>query len=161
MHLSTWVSLCLLSGAIGSTLIEGASVRSSCPPGWFFYKSHCYGFTQHALPWSDAEFECHSYGTGAHLASILDDAEARIIGSHISAYQKDDGVWVGLHDPAQNGRWKWNDGALYSYKAWKSGAPQAKKGNEFCVVLISGSGFKKWKNARCGASKTFLCKYKP
>ncbi|XP_029472262.1 regenerating islet-derived protein 4-like isoform X2 [Rhinatrema bivittatum] len=96
------VSLCLLGTLIFSPSAEGAVVaRSRCPSGWFFYKSNCYGYFRFKLSWAEAEFECQSYGHGAHLASILDDAEGNIIASHISAYPKTSDVWLGLHDPEQ------------------------------------------------------------
>ncbi|XP_030072791.1 regenerating islet-derived protein 4-like [Microcaecilia unicolor] len=154
-------SLCLLGCLISFPLVEGASVRSSCAPGWFFYKSHCYGYIRQKQPWAAAEFECHSYGHEAHLASILDDAEASILASHIAAYQTKIGVWIGLHDPEKNQRWKWNDGSLYNYKAWKAGEAKNSVNGGYCVVLASGSGFKKWKNSACDVGKHFLCKYKP
>ncbi|XP_029472021.1 regenerating islet-derived protein 4-like [Rhinatrema bivittatum] len=153
--------LFFLGCLIGLPLVEGTSVRSSCPPGWFFYRSHCYGYIRQKKPWAEAEFECHSYGHGAHLTSILDDAEASIVASSISAYQTKIGVWVGLHDPEKNQRWKWNDGSLYNYKAWKKRESINSEKGGHCVVLTSGSGFKKWKGSACDAGKHFLCKYKP
>uniref|UniRef100_A0A8C5MSE5 C-type lectin domain-containing protein n=1 Tax=Leptobrachium leishanense TaxID=445787 RepID=A0A8C5MSE5_9ANUR len=76
-----------------------AAPRSSCPPGWFFYKANCYGYFRFRLSWSEAEFECASYGHGAHLASVMDDSEASIIGSHAFAYAATVDIWIGLHDP--------------------------------------------------------------
>uniref|UniRef100_A0A8C5MYE1 C-type lectin domain-containing protein n=1 Tax=Leptobrachium leishanense TaxID=445787 RepID=A0A8C5MYE1_9ANUR len=78
-----------------------AAPRSSCPPGWFFYKANCYGYFRFRLSWSEAEFECASYGHGAHLASVMDDSEASIIGSHAFAYAATVDIWIGLHDPEQ------------------------------------------------------------
>ncbi|XP_063786510.1 regenerating islet-derived protein 4-like [Pseudophryne corroboree] len=142
-------------------LTEAASVRSSCPPGWFFYRSHCYAVSKIPAKWADSEYECVSYGHGAHLASIMDDSEASIIASHVSASQDSDGVWIGLHDPDQNGRWKWTDGSMFNYLAWKSGVPDNAKGKEFCVVLINGSKYKKWNDVGCGGLRNYVCKFKP
>ncbi|XP_066445423.1 regenerating islet-derived protein 4-like [Eleutherodactylus coqui] len=98
MPFSLWFTFlgCLV---LGVSLSEASS---PCPPGWFFYKSNCYGYFPIALSWSEAEFECDSYGHGAHLASILGDAEASIIASHVTAYNPKVAVWIGLHDPDQN-----------------------------------------------------------
>ncbi|KAM8973844.1 regenerating islet-derived protein 4-like [Pelodytes ibericus] len=140
---------------------KGASVRSSCPPGWFFYRSHCYAVSKNPASWADSEYECGSYGHGAHLVSIMDDSEAAIIASHVSANQDSEGVWIGLHDPDKNGRWKWTDGSMYNYAAWKSGLPDNAKGKEFCVVLVSGSKYKKWNDVGCGGLRNYVCKFKP
>ncbi|XP_043943075.1 regenerating islet-derived protein 4-like, partial [Protopterus annectens] len=136
-------------------------LRSSCPPGWFYYKSNCYGYFRFSLSWSDAEFECQSYGHGAHLASILDESELSVIASHISAYQKKDTAWIGLHDPEQNGRWKWIDGSMYNYRVWGTGQPDNLKGNEHCVEIRPQESFKKWNDVNCDHQCHFVCKYKP
>ncbi|KAM4604522.1 regenerating islet-derived protein 4-like [Discoglossus pictus] len=149
---------CLL---LVGTITNAASVRSSCPPGWFFYRSHCYGIHKSPASWADAEYECVSYGHGAHLISILDDSEAAIIASHLAANQDSSGVWLGLHDPDKNSRWKWTDGSMYNYQAWKTGLPDNAKGREFCAVLTSGSKFKKWNDVACGGLRSSVCKFQP
>ncbi|CAH2273666.1 Hypothetical predicted protein [Pelobates cultripes] len=140
---------------------NGAAVRISCPPGWFFYRSHCYAVSKNPASWADAEYDCVSYGHGAHLASIMDDSEAAIIASHVSANQDAEGVWIGLHDPEKNGRWKWTDGSMFNYAAWKTGVPDNAKGKEFCVVLVTGSKYKKWNDVGCGPVRNYVCKFKP
>ncbi|XP_073508730.1 regenerating islet-derived protein 4-like [Phyllobates terribilis] len=145
---------------LGVSLSEGAP-RSSCPPGWFFYKSHCYGYFRFKLTWSEAEFECVSYGHGAHLASILDDSEASIIASHVAAYSPNIDVWIGLHDPEKNRRWKWNDGSMYNYRLWQTGEPNNTNNVEYCVELTSGTNFRHWNDDPCERENHFVCKYKP
>uniref|UniRef100_A0A8C2V627 Rerating family member 4 n=1 Tax=Chinchilla lanigera TaxID=34839 RepID=A0A8C2V627_CHILA len=75
------------------------TLRPSCAAGWFYYKSNCYGYFRKLRNWSDAELECQSYGNGAHLASILNLKEASVISKYISGYQRNQPVWIGLHDP--------------------------------------------------------------
>ncbi|XP_043943076.1 regenerating islet-derived protein 4-like [Protopterus annectens] len=151
--------LLLLAGC--TLLTESAVVRAGCPPGWFYYKSNCYGYFRFQLPWSEAEFECQSYGHGAHIASILDDAEASVIASHISAYQKSEPVWIGLHDPEHNRRWKWTDGSMYNWRAWSTNEPNNQGGNEYCVELEYKDGFRKWNDKCCDIHRQFVCKFKP
>ncbi|KAG9489730.1 hypothetical protein GDO78_005592 [Eleutherodactylus coqui] len=157
MPFSLWFAFlgCLV---LGVSLSEGAP-RSACPPGWFFYKSHCYGYFRFALPWSEAEFECVSYGHGAHLASILDDAEASIIASHVAAYNPKVDVWTGLHDPDQNRRWKWSDGSMYSYRPWGNGEPNNLQNAEYCVELRIASKFRQWNDKPCETENHFVCKF--
>uniref|UniRef100_A0A8D2IPL4 Uncharacterized protein n=1 Tax=Varanus komodoensis TaxID=61221 RepID=A0A8D2IPL4_VARKO len=48
------------------------------------------------------QIECQSYGRGAHLASILTNAETLLVAEHISTYQRKlSDVWIGLHDVRQ------------------------------------------------------------
>ncbi|XP_077349791.1 regenerating islet-derived protein 4 [Lithobates pipiens] len=152
----------LLLGTLTITQVaEGSKARSSCPPGWFFYKANCYGYFRYPLSWSEAEYDCQSYGHGAHLASIMDSAEADIVASHISAYQRNQPVWIGLHDPEQNGRWKWNDGSMYNYRSWLAGQPDNNKKEEYCGELSCIEKFIKWNDSNCRLSKQYVCKYKP
>ncbi|KAL6044255.1 hypothetical protein STEG23_019935, partial [Scotinomys teguina] len=74
-------------------------LRPSCPPGWFYYKSHCYGYFRKLRSWSQAELKCQSYGNGSHLASVLNQNEVNVISRHIFGYQRNLPVWIGLHDP--------------------------------------------------------------
>ncbi|XP_040290037.1 regenerating islet-derived protein 4-like [Bufo bufo] len=107
------------------------------------------------------EFDCQSYGHGAHLASILDSAEANIIASHISAYQKNQPVWSGLHDPDQIRRWKWTDGSMYNYRSWLPNQPDNNKGQEYCGELSCVENFLKWNDASCTLVHPYVCKFKP
>nr|DBA31500.1 TPA: hypothetical protein GDO54_007337 [Pyxicephalus adspersus] len=146
---------------IGRELLDVAAPRSSCPPGWFFYKANCYGYFRFRLTWAEAEYECTSYGHGAHLASILDESEASIIASHASAYPAVADIWIGLHDPEQNRRWKWNDGSMYNYRSWNSGEPNNHNTNEYCVELATETKYRQWNDAPCVEQNHFVCKYKP
>ncbi|KAG8517652.1 Regenerating islet-derived protein 4, partial [Galemys pyrenaicus] len=73
-------------------------MRPSCAAGWFYHKSHCYGYFRKMRTWSDAELECQSQGNGAHLASILSLEETTAIAKYITRYQKTEHVWIGLYD---------------------------------------------------------------
>ncbi|XP_053552885.1 regenerating islet-derived protein 4 [Bombina bombina] len=150
----------LLGCLILGVSLSSAAPRSSCPPGWFYYKSNCYGYFRYAATWSEAEFECVSYGHGAHLASILDSSEASIIASHIAAYPVTGDIWIGIHDPEQNRRWKWNDGSMYNFRNWKSGEPN-NNGAEFCGELTKETKFLQWNDTPCSVLNNFVCKYKP
>lgn len=45
------------------------------------------------------QFECQSYGNGAHLASLQSTDEATMVAKYITGYQRNQPVWIGLHDP--------------------------------------------------------------
>ncbi|XP_018419913.1 PREDICTED: regenerating islet-derived protein 4-like [Nanorana parkeri] len=152
--------LTLLGYLVITVSVSEAVPRYSCPPGWFFYKAYCYGFFRFHLTWSEAEYECVSYGHDAHLASILDDLEASIIASHVAAYLSTADVWIGIHDPKQNRRWKWNDGSMYNYRAWQSGEPNNMHNSEYCGKLTTETQFLQWKDSQCQEESYFVCKYK-
>ncbi|KAG9476302.1 hypothetical protein GDO78_003065 [Eleutherodactylus coqui] len=158
----TWCVVILLVGSLTVTQVAAVSkVRSSCPNGWFFYKANCYGVFKYPLRWSEAEFDCQSYGHGAHLASILDAAEADIIGTHISAQKINHPVWIGLHDPEQNRRWKWTDGSTYNYRSWLRNQPDNYHQKEYCVELSCIEKFQTWNDAICNQASPYVCKFKP
>ncbi|XP_067324623.1 lithostathine-like [Anolis sagrei] len=130
-----------------------------CPNGWVFYKDTCYGFFPDNVPWAEAEVRCfqHNYG---HLVSILDKEEMKIVGKLVDSRNEDsDYIWIGLHDPQQNRRWRWIDQSISSYRAWGWNEPDNNGGNEFCVSLSSNRGFKYWNDADCSLEMAYVCKY--
>ena len=54
------------------------------------YKQNCYWFSSQARSWQDAEADCKSQG--AHLMSILDNAEQAFVFAHMHSEK----IWVGL-----------------------------------------------------------------
>ncbi|ELK30863.1 Regenerating islet-derived protein 4 [Myotis davidii] len=131
---SVWLLLLVAStGALGDILM-----RPSCATGWFFHKSHCYGYFRKLRNWSDAELECQSFGNGAHLASIQNLQEAKTISKYIGGYQRNLPVWIGLHDPQKSQQWRWIDGTSYLFKTW-SGRSMA--GNKHCAEMNAHSEF--------------------
>nr|XP_060638932.1 regenerating islet-derived protein 4-like [Anolis sagrei ordinatus] len=104
--------------------------------------------------------DCQSYGRGAHLASLLSLTESDLIANHISSYQKEkSNVWIGLHDPRQNHRWRWTDASVYSYNSWYKYKSKNGSNNEYCVELLLNSGHKEWNDISCRTLNTYICKY--
>ncbi|XP_074081192.1 lithostathine-1-like [Macrotis lagotis] len=166
------------------------SARSSCPQGFGFHGSHCYGLLAPAENWNTAEvcwgegprrrelsfllctlpllltststllqLLCQEYPSG-HLVSLLNAAEASFVATMIKENNLNGiPVWIGLHDPNQNGRWRWSSNALYLYQAWQTGFPTTNRLN-YCVSLTSESGFQSWKNEYCENKYPYLCKFK-
>nr|KAF6414173.1 regenerating family member 4 [Molossus molossus] len=133
-------------------------MRPSCATGWFYHKSHCYGYFRKLRNWSDAELECQSFGNGAHLASILNAKEANAIAEYIQGYQRTLPVWIGLHDPQKRQQWRWIDGALYLFKTWSGRSVAA---NKHCAEMNASNNFLTWNSNECNKLQHFLCKYRP
>ncbi|EHB13130.1 Regenerating islet-derived protein 4, partial [Heterocephalus glaber] len=131
-------------------------MRPSCASGWFYSKSNCYGYFRKLRSWSDAELECQSHGNGTHLASVLSSKEASIISKYINGYQRNQNIWIGLHDPEKKQQWQWLDGAKYLFRSW-SGRSSGK--NESCGEMSYKENFLTWNKNDCNKSQHFLCKY--
>uniref|UniRef100_A0A8C8ZZU6 Rerating family member 4 n=1 Tax=Prolemur simus TaxID=1328070 RepID=A0A8C8ZZU6_PROSS len=150
--------LLLLSLVANPEVLGDIIMRPSFANGWFHYRSNCYKYFWKLRNWSDAELECQSYENGAHLASILNLKEARVIAEYISGYQRNQPVWIGLHDPQKRQRWQWMDGASHLHRPWSG---QATSGSKHCAELSSGTNFLTWNNDDCSKRQHFLCKYQP
>ncbi|XP_012498889.1 PREDICTED: regenerating islet-derived protein 4 [Propithecus coquereli] len=150
--------LLLLSFVANPEVLGDIIMRPSCASGWFYYRPNCYGYFRKLRNWSDAELECQSYENGAHLASILSLKEASVIAEYISGYQRNQPVWIGLHDPQKRQQWQWIDGATYLYRPWSS---KATGGSKNCAELSSSNNFLTWNNNGCNKRQHFLCKYRP
>ncbi|XP_035945992.1 regenerating islet-derived protein 4 [Halichoerus grypus] len=151
--------LLLVLSCVASTEVLGnILMRPSCAPGWFYHRSNCYGYFRKLRSWPEAELECQSYGNGVHLASLQNVEEATIVAKHITGYQRNQPVWIGLHDPQKRQQWQWIDGAFSGYRSW-SGA--SRRRDKYCAEISFKNDFLTWENNDCSKRQHFLCKYRP
>ncbi|XP_074140793.1 lithostathine-like [Sminthopsis crassicaudata] len=135
------------------------SARSSCPEGFSSFDSHCYGLIRQEETWSFAELLCQDYPSG-HLVSLISEAETRFVATMIAergGSRKP--IWIGLHDPQENRRWRWSSGSLFLFQSWDKGAPSQTNPN-YCVILTQDSAFKAWKDELCQVKLPYICKFK-
>ncbi|XP_072502972.1 lithostathine-1-beta-like [Notamacropus eugenii] len=134
------------------------SARSSCPQGFGFYDSYCYGLLGPGETWNTAELLCQSYPSG-HLGSLLNEGETSFVATMIMENEiGDNPVWIGLHDPTKKRRWRWSSNALYLYQAWETGSP-GKTSPNYCAALTPQSEFRSWKDEPCQKEYLYLCKF--
>ncbi|XP_066483837.1 C-type lectin-like [Tiliqua scincoides] len=158
MALLTSSALCLLGFLISSSFLGAEAL--SCDRDWLENQGNCYAYFDEEVSWAEAEIECQSYGHGAHLASVLTEAESYLLSRYIANYPNvQRNVWIGLRDIRQNRKWKWADGSVYNYKTWKENEPNNLNNSEYCVELTRPSKFREWNDAPCQQLNTYVCKY--
>ncbi|KAF7235627.1 C-type lectin BfL-2 [Varanus komodoensis] len=158
MELITYFGICLLSILVANPFL-GAEA-DTCAREWLQNQGNCYAYFDNKLTWQEAEIECQSYGRGAHLASILTNAETLLVAEHISTYQRKlSDVWIGLHDVRQTRKWRWADESVYNYVSWMSQQPDNYHNNEHCVELRRSTGFKQWNDIPCKKLNAYICKH--
>ncbi|KAJ7313009.1 hypothetical protein JRQ81_004270 [Phrynocephalus forsythii] len=60
---------------------------------------------------------------------------------------------------AENRRWRWSDGSVYSYKAWNLGQPNNIRKSQYCVELMASTGLKEWNDITCHTLNAYICKH--
>jgi hypothetical protein len=68
--------------------------------------------------WTEAQAEAVSMG--GNLATINDEAENQFL---VTTFGGTEGLWIGLTDEAEEGRFKWVNGELAAYRNWHPGEP--------------------------------------
>ncbi|MDH3486150.1 MAG: C25 family cysteine peptidase, partial [Myxococcales bacterium] len=113
---------------------------------------------------SNAKTICEGLGSGWTLARIEDATENGYVDGLIG-----DHLWIGGHDEAVEGVWRWRDGVQFwqgdetgtpiggLYTNWKSGEPNA-GADEDCLRQENG-GF--WQDRKCTDKERFICEGPP
>uniref|UniRef100_A0A8C3CWT7 C-type lectin domain-containing protein n=1 Tax=Cairina moschata TaxID=8855 RepID=A0A8C3CWT7_CAIMO len=92
----------LLLGCLPSA---GARFLVDCPEGWSYYKTSCFRYFRQLRTWDEAEAQCQSSYSGAHLVWVEEPKEAVTLRRVISYYQRSQPVWFGLQLQQVRGRW--------------------------------------------------------
>nr|XP_056701828.1 lithostathine-1-like [Euleptes europaea] len=113
------------------------------------------------MTWAEAEIDCQTQANNGHLASIANRAEGAVLAKHIMTYQqKCIHVWIGLHDPQRNRRWRWSDRSIVNYRAWAPNEPNNDhNGDEYCTELKCDAGYVTWNDKNCKIERPYVCKF--
>ena len=106
------------------------------------------------MPYLDAAAFCA--GQGRKLARLDDKDQAKRLYEAARAI-RDDRWWIGLDDRAEEGVFRWQDGAAVEFTRWKKGQPDNEGCNEDCVALAK-NGKGRWHDTHCGLRRPFVCR---
>ena len=107
------------SGAVLRGIIEIDKDNPPEPPGGTkTYKGKKYKLTSSSKTWQQAESEAQA--AGGHLVTVNDRAEENWLRNNFS---KTEGLWIGISDAKQEGKFEWANGEAVNYTNWAPGEP--------------------------------------
>ncbi|XP_013413866.1 hepatic lectin-like [Lingula anatina] len=121
------------------------------------FSNSWYRLVNEAKTWNEAERYCQELHPNGHLAMVTSAKENsfieallknRVSGSRPMAY-------LGGHDIAAEGQWKWQNGQSMSYTNWAPNEPNNSGSREDCAEFVPATG--KWNDIRCTQKQSFLC----
>uniref|UniRef100_A0A8C7X5V5 C-type lectin domain-containing protein n=1 Tax=Oryzias sinensis TaxID=183150 RepID=A0A8C7X5V5_9TELE len=133
------------------------SRKPGCPSGWIRFGSSCYFFSVESKSWDKAREFCRT--TEADLVVINTNDEK----TFLLAF-RNQAVWIGLTDKAQEGTWKWVDGSPLTLVGWgwfwekdqpDNGGGRVSYGEEDCIQIRNTPGF--WNDVSCETSLRWIC----
>lgn len=130
------------------------------------YRNSCYNFMNMSkLNYQDAENQCKSQGTGAHLLSITDAFEQGFINHFLGQMAKKDAYLIGLQskglsDTNDTQLFEWSDGWPIYYTNWMKNEPRlTRTPQDQCVVLINNENLPRtWRTVNCSTPFHYICK---
>uniref|UniRef100_A0A8C7X5J2 C-type lectin domain-containing protein n=1 Tax=Oryzias sinensis TaxID=183150 RepID=A0A8C7X5J2_9TELE len=128
-------------------------MNSRCPEKWIRFGSSCYFFSEESKSWDEAREFCRA--RGADLV-VIDSKEEN---TFLLAF-RNQAVWIGLTDKAQEGTWKWVDGSPLTLQFWEKDQPdngggRVSYGEEDCIQIRNTPGF--WNDVSCETSLRWIC----
>ncbi|XP_052716898.1 C-type lectin domain family 4 member E-like [Crassostrea angulata] len=118
----------LLISPILISLVYGDNIEN-CPPNLSrninlkAYNGHCYEFVVHRhIEWKAAESDCAS--KGGTLVVVNNMEEQLFLMSALGSFSfHGQGVWIGLTDQLQEGKFSWVSGEPATFTYWAAGQP--------------------------------------
>ena len=120
-------------------------------------------FCAHADPrdWEGAKKACSEAGGTLAAPASAQESDAIFaalkLPSAIPSWEPEQGVWIGLTDQAQEGKFAWISGKPLQGGNWRAGQPD-NAGDQDCVTLTLTDG--KWGDLDCGMALPYVCEPK-
>ena len=115
------------------------------------YKGNLYYLSDAYKSWENARAICEA--RGGHLATIESADENQFIASHIGF---SNAVHIGLSDAADEGHFKWLNGAPFSYTNWEQGQPDNSGPDGSDYVVLHGWSNGRWADYSFHTEKRFV-----
>nr|DBA21572.1 TPA: hypothetical protein GDO54_018183 [Pyxicephalus adspersus] len=124
-----------------------------CQSSWQFFGVSCYILSSSAANWQESARWCRIQG--GHLVVVSNLEEQNFLQDLVK-----ETTWIGLSDRDFEGDWRWVDGTPYAKSdktsnLWMPNQPD-NLGNEDCVTLSPGSG---WKDEKCFKHYQAICEH--
>jgi len=112
--------------------------------------------------WDGAKKACTKSGGKLAVLTTKEESDALFAALKqplaIPSVQPQEGVWIGLTDSKDEGKFRWSNDALMSYGNWLPKQPDDLNGGEDCATLTLGDG--RWNDVDCIRGLPFLCEAK-
>ncbi|XP_010606079.1 C-type lectin domain family 4 member D isoform X1 [Fukomys damarensis] len=133
---------------------QKAGTWNCCPAGWRAFQSHCYFPLNDNKTWAESERNCS--GMGAHLASIVSEAEQNFTTKILN---KVFSYFIGLKSENVRGQWRWIDETPFNpHKAlWHENKLNSIQ-REDCAVLVNDRDIWGWNDFPCNLKTSRICK---
>jgi len=127
------------------------SPLNPCPTGYTVWEGDCYKVDTMLRTWQSAEAEC--VRDGAHLSDVTDLTEQ----GHLTLLLKNvpTGLWIGLSDIQNSGRYSWTDGTAVVFTHWAPSNPSISSGG---CVRLDHTTYGRWEDVLCDRTYGSICK---
>nr|XP_057907144.1 galactose-specific lectin nattectin-like [Doryrhamphus excisus]XP_057907145.1 galactose-specific lectin nattectin-like [Doryrhamphus excisus]XP_057907146.1 galactose-specific lectin nattectin-like [Doryrhamphus excisus]XP_057907147.1 galactose-specific lectin nattectin-like [Doryrhamphus excisus]XP_057907149.1 galactose-specific lectin nattectin-like [Doryrhamphus excisus] len=140
--------LCGISGVATVAWSDSYYDAGCCPKGWAQLDNYCFIFKREATTFEKAEHDCQKHG--GNLVSIHSSLESLFVLGLLEQVPAEF-AWIGLHDPAEDGDFRWTDNTNFDFDKFSYGQPSD---HGSCVVIyVAGEWFVK----PCTLEKPYVC----
>ncbi|XP_055520118.1 hepatic lectin-like [Leucoraja erinacea] len=117
---------------------------------WIPFDQALYYFSSTRGTWNESQTSCASMNSNLVVITSLRELEFLFRSQLFDS-------WIGLHDRAREGTWRWVDGTDYESNAkfWGLGQPQVSPGIEEDCVVLSERGT--WHDWPCRSIHHLIC----
>jgi hypothetical protein len=109
--------------------------------------------------WDAAKKACATSGGKLAVPANADENRALFdavkIASGLPSVQPSEGVWFGLSDRKEEGKWRWEGDTQLANGNWATGQPDDANGGEDCATLTLGDG--RWNDVDCIRALPYVC----